>query len=273
MTSLNRFMIIYCMIAPILVLCYPPASVRADDPAARQIMQQVEDRDDGDNRTSDMRMVLIDKNDHQREKIFKTFTKDYGKDTRQILFVEKPANIRDTGFLTYDWDDPDKDDDQWLYLPALGKPKRIASRDKDGSFMGSDLNYSDMTSRNLKDYDFTLLKETTFKGEPCWIIQSVPRSDEVIDETGYIKSILAVRKDNYMVSRVKAWTDTGGYVKIMDFDDMTVLDGIWIARRIHVVKRLGKETVHQTWMMISNIRFNQELGDDLFTLRRLTKGL
>ncbi len=245
----------------------------ADDTGARKIMEQVEDRDDGDNRTSDMLMVLIDKNGHQRKKFFKTFTRDFGKDTKQIMFIEKPANVKDTGFLTFDWDDPDRDDDQWLYLPALGKPKRIATRDKDGSFMGSDLNYSDMTSRNLEDFDYKLLKETVFKGQDCWIIQSLPRSEDVIDETGYTKSILAVRKDNFMVTRIKAWTHEGDYIKIMDFDDMVQIEGIWVARRINVVKRRGKTVRHKTLMSISNIKFNQDLSHDIFTLRRLAKGL
>ena len=52
--------------------------------------------------------------------------------------------MKNTGFLTYDYDASGKDDDQWLYLPALGKTKRIASSDQSGAFMGSDFNYSDL---------------------------------------------------------------------------------------------------------------------------------
>ena len=141
------------------------SSLLADDPKARRIMQKVEDRDDGDNSTSDMEMILIDKNKKKRIRKIKVYTKDKGKDTLRLMFFQYPADVKDTGFLTYDYDNPDKDDDQWLYLPALRKTKRIASSDKSGSFMGSDLNYSDMTKRNLEDYDFTLMKEMEVRGK------------------------------------------------------------------------------------------------------------
>ena len=250
-----------------------PINAFADDPKARDIMQKVEDRDDGDNQTTNMLMTLTDKNNDKRKKYFKNFRKDYGKDTKTIMFIERPANIKNTGFLTFDYDDADRDDDQWLFLPALGKTKRIASSDKSGSFMGSDLNYSDLTDRELEDYDYKLLKETTLGGHKVWLIESIPRSEEVIDETGYKKSILAVRQDNYVVVKSKSWTDEGGYVKVMDVKKLELIEGIWVATEIHVVKRQGKVVKHQTLLQFANVKFNQNLEDDLFTIRRLEKGL
>ena len=258
--------------AMVMVFCFSGPGF-ADDPKAREIMKKVEDRDDGDNMTGKMLMVLIDKNGDRREKYFKTFGKDYGKDEKRIMFIEKPANIKNTGFLTFDYDDADKDDDQWLFLPALGKTKRIASSDKSGSFMGSDLNYSDMTDRELEDYDYKLLKETTLNGDKVWLIESTPRTREVIEETGYKKSILAVRQDNYVVVRSKAWTNEGNYVKLMDVQELKQIEGIWVSTKMHVVKRQGKRVKHQTLLIMSDIKFNQKLDDDLFTIRRLEKGL
>jgi outer membrane lipoprotein-sorting protein len=255
-----------------LIVFSAPAPA-ADDPKARDIMQRVDSRNDGDNRTSDMLMVLIDKNNDQRTKQFKIFSKDKGKDKHTIMFIVDPPNVKNTGFLTLDYDDPAKDDDQFLYLPSLGKSKRIASSDKDGSFMGSDLNYSDMGSLELDDYDFTLLKEIDLKENRCWLIQATPRSESVIDETGYTKSILAVRQDNLMITRVKAWTSEGDYVKLIDFDDMQVVDGIWVSLSIKVIKRRADEVAHKTDITISQVKFNQNLADDMFTVRRLEKGL
>ena len=245
----------------------------ADDPEARRIMQQVEDRDDGDNQVTDMIMLLIDKNNKQREKHFHNFSKDFGKDTKRIMFVTAPAQVANTGFLTFDWDDESKDDDQWLFLPAVGKTKRIASSDKSSSFMGSDLNYSDMNSRNLADYDFTLLQESSIKGHPCWIIKSVPRSKEIMEETGYKQSIIAVRKDNFMVVRGKMWTYEGDYIKYMDVKELKQIDDIWVATQTHIVKKRGNNTVHQTILSLSNVKFNQNLDDSVFTIRRIEKGL
>ncbi len=260
-----------CIVSAVLI--FMPKNLWADDPKAREIMQKVEDRDDGDNMTAQTEMILIDKNRKERKRKIMRFTKDKGKDTNSIMFFEHPADVKDTGFLTYDYDDPDKDDDQWLYLPALRKTKRIASSDKSGSFMGSDLNYSDMTSRDLEDYDYKLMKVAEVRGKKVWVIESIPRSKDVIDETGYKKSVLFVRQDNYVVVRGVNWTKDGGYLKYLDVKKLELIDGIWIGTEMHVTKKKGRKIVHKTILKINNVKFNQDLGYDIFTIRRLEKGL
>ena len=257
----------------LITLIIPASFSLADDPKARDIMQKVDDRDDGDNRTTDMVMTLIDKHDKKRIRKISTFIKDKGKDILRLMFFLYPADVKNTSFLTYDYDNPEKDDDQWLYLPALKKTKRIASSDKSDSFMGSDLNYSDMTSRDLEDYDFFLKKEIQVRGKDAWIIESIPRSKDVIDETGYEKSLLIVQKDNYYVVRAVNWEKTGGYIKYMDVVTLEQIDGIWVGTEMHVAKKKGKQTVHKTILKFNNVKFNQGLEENLFTVRRMEKGL
>jgi hypothetical protein len=119
----------------------------ADDAKARAIMEKLDARDDGKTIEQDMLMVLIDKNGKKRVRDMKSYGKDFGVDEYQIMFFKSPSDVKNTAFLTYDYDDASKDDDQWLYLPALKKVKRIPSADKSGSFMGSDFSYYDMTKR------------------------------------------------------------------------------------------------------------------------------
>ena len=123
--------------AILLVTFFSAPCLSADDQEARAIMEKVDARDDGDNQVSEMEMVLIDKRGKERLRKIQTFSKDKGEDTHRLMFFLHPADVKDTAFLTFDYDDPNKDDDQWLYLPALKKTKRIASTDKSGSFMGS----------------------------------------------------------------------------------------------------------------------------------------
>ena len=120
----------------LLIVSFSVSSVYAL--TGREIAQRVHDRDDGKTLSQDMTMILIDKNGKKRVRKIKTFSKDFGKDTYRIMFFLSPADVKDTAFLTYDYDDPNKDDDQWLYLPALKKVKRIPTSDKSSSFMGSD---------------------------------------------------------------------------------------------------------------------------------------
>jgi hypothetical protein len=259
--------------ALILVAALAPSLGWCDDPAARGIMEKVDARDDGDNQTSDMEMILIDKRGKKRIRRLGVFSKDKGEDTLRLMFFLEPADVKDTAFLTWDYDDPDKDDDQWLYLPALRKTKRIASTDKSGSFMGSDLNYSDMTDRNLEDYDFTLKKEMDVKGVKAWLIESIPRSKKVIKETGYKKSLIFVRQDNYVVIRAVNWVKDGGYLKYVDVRRLELIDGIWVATETHVTKKKNKKTAHKTILRLNNVKFNQELDYELFSIRRMEKGL
>lgn len=243
----------------------------ADDPVARQIMEQVDERDDGDNRTSDMRMVLIDKKGRQRSREIQSYGKDFGEDTYRLMFFIEPADVHGTGFLTYDYDDESKDDDQWLYLPALRKTKRIASQDKSGSFMGSDFNYSDMTSRNLGDYNFSLQKEMPLGDHQVWVIEALPRSEEVIDETGYRKSLLLVRQDNHVVVRAVHWTEEGNKQRYYDTPVLERIDGVWTPLEITMTTKQGGQTLHKTVISFSNVKYNQDLDDSLFTLRRLER--
>ncbi len=248
-------------------------TARADDQKARDLMDRVDKRDDGDNQTTDMEMILIDKRGQKRVRKLKNFQKDKGEDTYRLMFFLHPADVKDTGFLTYDYDEPEKDDDQWLYLPALNKTKRIASSDKSGSFMGSDLNYSDMTSRDLVDYDFFWKKEVTVDGNKCRVIETVPRSETVIDETGYEKSLLIVRPDIDMVVRAVHWESNGHTLKYIDVRTIEKIDGIWVATETHVARKRNKKTIHQTVLRLHNTAFGQDLDYDLFTVRRLEKGL
>ena len=259
--------------ALILVLTLTPSLGWCDDPAARAIVEKVDARDDGDNQTSDMEMILIDKRGKKRVRRLGLFSKDKGQDTLKLMFFKHPADVKDTAFLTYDYDNPSKDDDQWLYLPALRKTKRIASNDKSGSFMGSDLNYSDMTDRNLEDYDFTLKKEMEVKGVKTWLIESIPRTKKVIKETGYKKSLIIVRQDNYFVIRAIHWEKDGGYLKYVDVKKLELIDGIWVATEMHVTKKKNKQLAHKTILKLVNVKFNQNLDYDLFTVRRMEKGL
>lgn len=244
----------------------------ADDPKARAIMEKVDARDDGQTIEQDMLMVLIDKNGKQRTRDLKSYAKDFGEDEHRIMFFKAPADVKNTAFLTYDYDDADKDDDQWLYLPALKKVKRIPSADKSGSFMGSDFSYFDMTDRNLEEYDFKLLKETEVRGNKAWMIESTPRTQKVIKESGYTKSIAIIRQDNYVVVRAINYLKNGKK-KYLDLKKIHQQKGIWVVDEMTMTTKKGKETTHKTVLKFDNIKINGALNDDLFSTRRLEKGL
>jgi hypothetical protein len=238
----------------------------------RQIMEWVDARDDGDNGTSDLEMTLIDKRGKKRVRKMRQFSKDRGEDELQLIFFRSPADVRNTGFLSIDYDGEDRDDDQWLYLPALKKTKRIAGSDQSGSFMGSDFTYADMSSRPLDRYRYTLMKETEIDGIPVWQVESIPNEKEV-EETGYTRSIAFVRQDNHVVIRSVSWVKKGKRIRYMEVAKVELIDGIWVPTELSMTTRKGKKLLHKTELSIRNVKFDQELDPETFSIRRLEKGL
>ncbi len=239
---------------------------------AKDIAVKVDNRDDGSSMIQDMTMTLIDKNGHKRVRSIKTYGKDKGKDEQRIMFFQSPADVKDTSFLTYDYDDNSKDDDQWLYLPALKKVKRIPTSDKSSSFMGSDFSYYDMTNRDVDDFDYKILKHVKVRGKDTTMIESTPKSQDVIDESGYTKTIGLIREDIDMVVRSIGFLKNGKK-KYLDVTKIHEQDGIWVIDEMTMTTKKGKSTVHKTILNFDNIQVNPEIKDDMFTTRRLQKGL
>ena len=240
----------------------------------REIMEKVNARDSGDRSISEMEMILIDKKGKKRVRKLKTYGLEQGKDSKSLMIFISPADVKNTGFLTYDYDESGKEDDQWLFLPALRKTKRIAAGDKSGSFMGSDLNYSDMSSPDLDLYDYTLMKETKVKGKKVWQIKAVPKTKDEAGKSGYSKSVVFIRQDNYVMIRGVRWVHKKRRNKYLDVRKLENIDGIWVSTEMHVTTKSGKKTLHKTILKQKNIHFNQDgVNRDLFTIRRLEKGL
>jgi len=240
---------------------------------AREIMEKVDARDDGDNMVANIKMTLIDKNDNRRIREMKVFNKDKGKDTWKLQFFLSPADVKDTGFLTYDYYEGERDDDQWLYLPDLRKTKRIATSDKSSAFMGSDFSYADMTSRVLDEWKYKLLKESEVNGHKVWLIEALPADKEVENRYGYTKSVIFIRQDIFLGVRAVHWLKSGKKIKYQEMLGVKQIDGIWVSTEYRMKTTKNKVTQHKTVMEWSDIQFNQSLDDDLFSIRRLEKGM
>jgi hypothetical protein len=249
-----------------------PAAAPATAPSGREIMERVDARDDGDLLVQELAMRLIDANGASRARRLRMWRRDVGADVQTILFFLSPADVKDTGLLTYDYDDAERDDDQWLYLPALKKTKRIAAADKSGSFMGSDFSYADLTQRDVDRYDYRLLEEAQRDGVPIWRVEAVPNDPAEISETGYTKIVWDVRQDNAVVVGGVFTLRRGGRVKTYTVKRLEQIDGIWVPTQMHMITRKGDVTLHETLLDFERVRFGQPLADDRFSVRQLEKG-
>ena len=144
-----------------------------------------------------------------------------GTEKRIIKFLS-PPEVKGTGILIFDY--PEKSDDMWIYLPALRKTRRIVSREKSNSFMGSEFSNADMTAPGLDDFSYELLGEASLDGTPCYKIQSVPRSRDLEDEYGYARSVQWVDKNTYLVHRTEYYDFDGEMFKTIEHEEFRELD-------------------------------------------------
>jgi len=253
-----------------LAVILPFAQASMADPTGLEIMQAVDNREDGDDLTQQMTQILIDRNGNQRVRHMASFRKDYGNDKKMVVFFTEPANIRDTALLTFDYDDPDKDDDQWLYLPALKKVRRISAADRGDYFMGTDFTFEDMKQTpELTDYHWKLLGSETIDGHDCWKVEGTPVSDEVMHELGYSKMVQYVRKDNDMAIRVDYWDQAGRELKHLHVSGLKQIQGIWSPLKVEMA---NVQSSHKTMLEFSDQHYNTGLKDRLFTQRSLKRG-
>jgi len=130
MNIIKKFIFLF-----VILLVWTTLSPAGEIPDPFTIMESVDQRYDGDDREAEMTMVLIDQHEKKRVRQVKVFFRDDGEDTWYASFFLSPQDVKNAGFLSYDYDKTTQDD-QWLYLPALHKVKRIASNDKTASYMG-----------------------------------------------------------------------------------------------------------------------------------------
>lgn len=266
-----------------LMLCLATATpALALDPNttdARAIAKAVEDRYDGDNSTSKVTLTLIDSSGRKRVRKTRNMSKNFDGGTKSLMFFESPADVRNTGLLSIDYDDGAKDDDQWLYLPSLHKSTRISTSDKSGSFMGTDITYSDMTKKDIEVYDYRIIEQSVqVDGEDCWVIESRPKTDKEKKETGYLKTHVWISKSKLMPLQMKAWVIEGKklkYMKFSDFQQLPAKDGkVWSAGRMEVRTMRGKNVESTTILTTDQLKFEDpSVTDDQFSERRLEKGI
>ena len=246
---------------------------------AAAIMKAVEDRPTGDKVKSRLEMSIIDADGRTRKRSVISRAMDFEGGTKQLMMFESPEDVRNTGLLSVDYEDGNKDDDQWLYLPSLHKSTRISSGDKSGSFMGTDLSFADMTQADPSHYSYKILKASTAvkmngKAEDCWLIESRPKTKKAKEETGYLKSHVWVSKSKLMPLQVKSWVREGKKLKYIQFRKIKKVDNIWTAHRIVARTKKGKKVQSTTILDFTEMKFNQaDVVADLFVQSRLKRGL
>jgi hypothetical protein len=249
----------------VLLMLAVGSFVQAASLTGRDIMVKVDNRDDGETRKSKMIMTLINKVGDKRIRKVISYQKDYGKDSKAIMIFESPGDVKGTGYLSWEYDNQNKDDDRWLYLPALRKIRRISGSSNSDYFMGTDFTYDDMGDRNVDEDEHTLQRKEKLNGYQCWVVQSIPKE---IDDGDYTKKISWVRQDIDLVVKVKYYNEYG-LLKTYYAKEVAKIDGIWVSQQMVMV---NKQEEHQTILKMTDLKFNLPLRDNLFKTSTLERG-
>lgn len=247
-----------------LVLIQPTSS-QTKPLSGRDIMIKVDDRPDGDTRKTTLKMTLINKRNHKRVREILSYSKDYGKDTKAIMYFQKPADVKGSGFLSWEYDDPSKDDDRWLYLPALKKVRRISGSSKNDYFMGSDFTYDDMGERSVDEDVHTLIAEETLENHSCWVVESKPKDKTYM----YSKVKRWIRKDALISLKIDYYDRAGELMKTLTVPDIRKQDNYWTAFKMQMD---NKQENHKTILEYENISYDIPVKNNLFQVSTLERG-
>lgn len=192
-----------------------------------------------------------------------------GIDSMLLIRFLYPADIKGTGFLQIE--ETEGDDNMWVYLPGLGKTRRIVANNKKDSFFGSDFSYGDILPRKVDLFRHRLLQVETSDGNDCYVIESIPRDEHEIMNSGYGKKISWIRKDNFVENKIEYYDGAGQLLKTQQVSDHTIVDSInhkWMARRREMITH---RTNHRTILKLDHIRVGDSIPDAFFTTRTLER--
>ncbi len=231
-----------------------------------EIMKKVYNRPSPKEMEAKLTMTLISSSGSKRVRTIKQYIKDFGKVEKKIMFFLAPADVRNTSFMNWSYDDPNKDDDQWIYLPALKKVKRISSDSKGDYFMGSDFTYDDLGDRNPEEDTHKILRTEKINGLDCYVIESIPKDEDYM----YSKTITWVVKDRWYGVRKEFYDEDGEYLKTLTLKKAENIKGYWI---IVTVEMDNKQKNHKTIMHLSDIKIDTGIPSRMFTERMMKRGL
>ena len=221
-----------------------PAISQTPEDIGRQIEVESRERSEGfGNFTANQNMVLRNRQGQESRRQLRIKVLEMEDDGDRSLFVfDQPRDVAGTAFLVHSH--TDADDDQWLYLPALQRVKRIASSNRSGSFMGSEFAYEDMGVPEVEKFTYRYLRDEACAELECTVIERFP----VDERSGYSRQVVWRDKNELRIHKVEYYDRKDTHMKTLEFDDYRQYqDKFWQAHTLDMVNHVTGKSTTLTW--------------------------
>lgn len=260
-----------CALAAVLglaVFACPPQGVRAEPASspvsAREIVLKSRDRQFPENAVMKITMTLINKRGVRRERQIETKRRSDGDGSaKSVAYFLSPADVKGTAFLV--WEHKDQPNDVFIYLPALKNIRRIASDQKNQSFMGSDFSYADMEREDVDDAVHKILAEEVREGKPCWVLESNPKPESTSE---YGRVVTWITQDDFVPVKMDLYDKKGTLYKVMEVQRSGPVEDKTLILQF-TMENVQKGT--KTEILLQDVKLNQEIPDSEFTHRAIQR--
>jgi hypothetical protein len=242
-------------------------SVRGLGQTALEISKKSNEMIDIGNSQMEFTLHIRDAKGNDRVRKITMASKKFGEVTKTLITFISPADVKETALLSYDYED--KDDDMWVYMPALKKVRRIVSGEKGKSFMGSEFTNADMSKPNDADFKYSILETLTLDGKTCWKIEALPVNKEVEKNCGYSKKISYIEKNAYLCYKVEFYDAKGGLQRVQTNSDYRKQsNGKYFCFNM---KMENAQTKRVSEMVVDKIQLGSNLSESAFAPAALEK--
>ena len=255
------------LILLIASLALLPLNAWAETPEEKGLAIAVEadKRDTGwKDQKSDLKMILRNRQGQETERNIRNKQLEVtGDGDKAMSIFDSPRDVKGTAFLSYTH--ATKPDDQWLYLPALKRVKRISSNNKSGPFMGSEFAYEDITSQEVEKYTYKWIKDEAYEGKDTFVVERYP----AYKHSGYTKQVAWIDKGMYQPWKIDFYDRKGELLKTLTYHDFKqYLNQYWRPDRMEMVNHITKKSTTLLW---SNYQFGNGFTDRDFDRNSLKR--
>ena len=213
----------------------------------------------------ELTMVLRNAAGQETQRSLKILTLEKPDETvgdKSLVVFDTPRDIEGTALLSHA--QILEPDNQWLYLPALKRVKRISSANKSGPFVGSEFAFEDFTSLELNKFEYAYVGEESCDGFVCDVVERLP----VYENSGYTRQVAYIDQTHFQVRKVEFFDRRGDLLKVLSFSDYRDYDGIWRAHRLNMI---NVQTNKETDLVYGDFTFDVGLKDGDFVQGRLAR--